>query len=532
MDCEARFLPYHETHAFSPLVLDYISGKEALRPFYRHAPDMSGLRNAIEERMNFPTDRPLLVAAIQKTHAGTELTAKQKANILALSSPQTFTVCTAHQPNIFSGFLYFVYKILHAVRLAEAFREEAPECDFVPVFCIGSEDNDLDELSQFRLHGVKRKWETKQEGAVGRMKVDKGLLDLILQVEAGLGSEPFGHEISQLLRDAYPLGASIADATTMLIQRLFADYGLLVLQPDQPELKRAMIPVFRDELNTQRSFHVVNDTIRQLEPSYKVQVNPREINLFYLEEGGRHRILRDNDSFLVDATARRFTSAEILEELDAHPERFSPNVVLRGLYQETILPNIAFIGGGSEIAYWLELQALFDHYRVPYPMLVLRNSFLLVTPVEAGLLEKSGWTAAALFRSEMELMNDLARQQAGAPLDLRQEIYETIELFRRINGIAGTIDPTLVRHVSALEKKSVDRLRELEKKMLRAEKRKHEVSGQQLRKIRSALFPGNSLQERYENILPYYARYGKDIIDCIHQHSKGLEMVFGLITIR
>lgn len=531
MDCEARFLPYHETHAFSPLVLDYISRNPALRPFYRHAPDISGLRSSIEERMKFPTDRSLLVDAIRKTHAGTELTEKQHANILALSSPQTFTVCTAHQPNIFSGFLYFVYKILHTVSLAEAFREAAPEFNFVPVFCIGSEDNDLDELSQFRLHGVKRKWETKQEGAVGRMKVDKSLLDLILQVEGGLGSEPFGHEIAQILRKAYRLDVCIADATTMLIQQLFAEYGLLVLQPDQPALKRTMIPVFRDELNAQRSFHLVNDTLRQLEPLYKVQVNPREINLFYLEEGGRHRILREDDLFIVDSTARRFTSAEIHAELDAYPERFSPNVVLRGLYQETILPNIAFIGGGSEIAYWLELQALFDHYRVPYPMLVLRNSFLLVTPVEAGMLEKSGWNAADLFRSDMDLMNDLARQHAMKQLDLRQEITETTGLFARINDIAGGIDPTLIRHVSALEKKSVDRLRELEKKMLRAEKRKHEDASRQLRKIRSALFPGMSLQERYENIMPYYARYGKGIIDCIYQHSKGLDMVFGLITI-
>lgn len=520
MECKSRLIGLRESRHFSQIVIDYVEGHRSLNPFYRHRPDMDGIREAIAERRSFPVDRPLLVEAIRRSHGDRDLTEAQQRNLDALLKPNTFTVCSAHQPNVFTGYLYFVYKILHSIRLAEACNEANPDMHFVPVFVLGSEDNDLEELNRIRLDERTLVWETRQTGAVGRMKVDRHLGALIDQVAAHLGGGAGSVETLEILRDAYREGITIADATTRLIDRLFSHYGLLVLQPDQAELKRKMVPVFREDLKTQGSYLVVEKTVKRLEEHHKVQVNPREVNLFYLEEGVRNRIVKRNGGFFVDGMERVFSSATIQEELERHPERFSPNVVLRGLYQESILPNVAFIGGGSEIAYWLELRGLFDHYRVPFPVLVLRNSFLLVGEEQRRMLSDAGWEAADLFRPERELFEQRVRTDTSNRLDLESEIRAIRELYAGIANTAEAVDPTLKQHVAALEKKAVDRLRELEKKMLRAEKRRHEVTGKRLQKVRQALFPNNGLQERHENMIPYIARYGREVIDCIHRNSQ------------
>jgi bacillithiol biosynthesis cysteine-adding enzyme BshC len=518
--CKSRFIGLRESRHFSPLVLDYVEGSRSLNAFYRHRPDMDGIREAITERRTYPVDRPLLVEAIRKSHGDRPLSDAQQANLDALLKPNTFTVCSAHQPNVFSGYLYFVYKILHSISLAEACRAAIPDKQFVPVFVLGSEDNDLAELNRVNIDGVPLVWETRQTGAVGRMTVDSHLLRLIDDMERQLGHLPHAAETVSMLRDAYKEGLDIASSTTRLIDHLFSSYGLLVLQPDQPELKRKMIPVFREEVKNQASYLVVQKTIQKLEQVHKVQVNPREVNLFYLDEGLRSRIVKRNNGFFVDGTTLDYSVSSLITELDKHPERFSPNVILRGLYQESILPNIAFVGGGSEIAYWLELRDLFDHFRVPFPVLVLRNSFLLVGEEQAKMLKQSGWDAAELFKPERELFEESVRQEAAHRLDLETETRRMQEAYRSVASAAEAVDPTLRNHVAALEKKTLDRLKELEKKMLRAEKRKHEVTGKRIQKVRNALFPNTGLQERYENVIPYIAQYGPEVIDCIHRSSK------------
>jgi bacillithiol biosynthesis cysteine-adding enzyme BshC len=530
VDCTARFIPYSDTNQFSPLVLDYIGQHKNLAGFYGHFPSTEGFKKAVEERKKFKTDRGRLVDAIRQTHSGKPMSSLQSRNLEALSRENTFTVCTAHQPNIFSGYLYFIYKTLHAVSLAEELNKQITDAHFVPVFYIGSEDNDLDELSQVNLDEQKLRWETKQTGAVGRMKVDKGLIALVHRIEGRLGVEPHGSEILEIINDSYTEGVTIAEATFRLLNHLFSDYGLLVLQPDRASLKEQMIPLFRDDLNTHLPYHLVERSRAELSKSYKVQVNPREINLFYLEDGSRQRIVKKDQQFIIDGTNKQFTQEEMMQELDNHPERFSPNVVLRGIYQETILPNIAFIGGGSETAYWLELKSLFDHYQVPFPVLVLRNSYVLMSESQEKMLLKTGWKLEDLFHADFDLMNRLVKEKSDHKLSLEQEISVAKQFYGTIRANATAIDKTLEKHVLAIEKKALTHLQNLEKKMLRAEKRKFEAEHRQLQKLKSELFPNNGLQERVENILPYYAKYGKGIIDCIYRHSPAMDMQFGIIS--
>lgn len=531
MNCTSTRLPYRETGAFSKIAMDYIDQAAALKPFFAYSPTLQGLQKAIEARKQFPTNRELLVQELKKQYNGAATSELVAKNIDSLLSTDTFTITTAHQNNIFTGPLYFIYKIIHVIKLADQLKAAEPGKHFVPVFYIGSEDADLDELNHTWVGGEKITWDTKQTGAVGRMKIDKPLIQLIGLMEGQLTVLPAGSEIIASLREFYQEGVTIAAATFGFVNHLFAAYGLIVLQPDNAALKRQMVKLFEDDLLHQTASGIVERSAKKLEEAgYKVQANPREINLFYLLDDKRERIEADDATYKVLNSTLSFGREELLKELNNHPERFSPNVILRGLYQETILPNIAFIGGGGETAYWLQLKDLFDHYQVPFPILVLRNSFLVVESKWQKAISKLGFTVEDFFLPEQELMNKLVARESKNATTLNGAMSELEKLYESFRKQAGAVDSTLEKHVEALKTKTVYRLQELEKKMLRAEKRKFADQQRQIRTIKEHLFPGNGLQERKDNVSYYYAKWGKPFLEQLYAHSLGLEQEFVVLT--
>ncbi|RFM28925.1 bacillithiol biosynthesis cysteine-adding enzyme BshC [Deminuibacter soli] len=531
MEAKHTYLSYEETGYYSKIVIDYLQQHPQLQPFYQDAPTREGLAEAMAERRKFAGHRDTLVAALHQQYASLEVAPALANNINALLSNDTFTITTAHQPNIFTGPLYFIYKILHTIKLAEFCTKEFPGARFVPVYYMGSEDADLDELGSITLDGKKYNWQTKQTGAVGRMKVDKAFLALVTEMEGQLGILPHAAEIIGLFKQYYTAGTTIQQATLGLVNALFGTYGLVVLVPDEPALKAVFKPVIKRELLEGFSHKEVAVTVAELEKNYKVQAAGRELNLFYLINDRRERIERNGDHFEVVGLNLRFTAEEILAELDHHPGRFSPNVILRGVFQETVLPGIAFIGGGGELAYWLELKRVFAAAGVPYPVLVLRNSFLLVNGKWQEQLQKLGITAAEAFQPEHELMNTIVQQHGTQKIGLNGELGKVKELYRQISETAGAVDVSLQQHVAALQTRAVQKLEELEKKMLRAEKRKHSTTQRQLSHLKAALFPNDNLQERVENMAGVYALYGQALLNMLLQQSPALEQEFVILFI-
>lgn len=537
MDCIATRIPYRQTNHFSKTILDYIDQAAALKPFFAYPPSLQGIRKAIEDRKQFNYDRAVLVQELKKQYAPVALSEKTRKNIDLLSEANTFTFTTAHQNNIFTGPLYFIYKILHTIKLAEFCKTHLPEYNFVPVFYIGSEDADLDELNHIYVDGQKLVWHTKQTGAVGRMKVDKELLKLLGLMEGQLSVLPLGSEIVKLMKESYKEGDTIQTATFKIVNELLGKYGLVVLLPDNAELKRQMIPIFKDDLLHQTASDIVEKTADRLDKAgYKVQANPREINLFYLKGNTRERIEKRNVQnspqgveWTVLTTQLSFKEDELLGELNEHPDRFSPNVILRGLYQETILPNLAFIGGGGETAYWLQLKDLFNHYKVPFPMLVLRNSFLIAEKKWQERIAKLGFTIEDFFLSEQELMNRVVMHESRNEVKLNGSLTELEKMYESFKKQAAAVDSTLEKHVEALKLRTVQRLQELEKKMLRAEKRKFTDQQRQISTIKEHLFPGHGLQERLENFSYYYAKWGRGFIHKLYEHSLNLEQEFVIL---
>lgn len=526
----AQQIPYAQTKVFSTIVTGYVAKEAALQTFYQHSPDISGIKNALKERMKFDTNRTVLVNRLKDQYTGIPLNGKVQANIEGLLQENTFTITTAHQPNIFTGHLYFIYKILHAVKLAEELTQQIPDCNFVPVYYMGSEDADLDELGEVTINGKKYIWETSQAGAVGRMKVDNAFINLMDAIEGQLLVEPYGKEIMDRLRNAYRIHTTIEQATFELVHELFAAYGLLVLLPDNAALKKEFAPIIRKELEEQFSNKAVTETMSSFPAEYKVQAAGREINLFYLKEDSRERIEKLNGQWSIVNSSTRFKDHSIFEELENHPERFSPNVILRPVFQEMILPNIAFIGGGGELAYWLELKKVFEAVQVPYPVLVLRNSFMLVNKKAAKKIESLHMNAIDFFKPTHVLMLQLVQQSSELQLQLEEEKKKLAALYQTINQVAAAVDITLQKHTEALFKNALKKIEQLEKKMLLAEKKKYEAQQRQVEKIKASLFPGNQLQERVDNLLPYYARYGASFIEMIYTHSGNFQQEFCIIS--
>lgn len=531
MDKGVEYISYDKTGSFSKLMIDYANGDEKLTPFFSYPASLQGVEQAIEGRKSFKTNRQLLVDELRKQYEGIDLTQKQDDNLTSLLNDNTYTVCTAHQPVIFTGPLYTIYKIIHAIKLADTLSQQLSKHKFVPVFYMGSEDADLDELGQIHINGEKLIWETKQTGAVGRMKVDKALLKMIERLEGELAITESGKQLTSLFKQAYTEGSTIQQATLILLNELFKDFGLLVLIPDNSALKAEFASVVKRELTEQFSHSLVEETSKRLGEHYKQQAVGRDINLFYLTSDKRARIEKENDRFVVVDTGLSFSPEEMSAEVDAHPDRFSGNVILRPLFQETILPNVVFIGGGAEVAYWLELKAVFESADVPYPALLVRNSFMLLNSKEREQLQKLGFDKIDLCKSKDELINTLVARDSDKQLTLATEKDQLNAFYQSLQQTAGAIDTTLADHTAALQKLSLQKIDALEKKMLRAEKRKFDAEQRQITKLKEQLFPKDSLQERVENFSSFYAAYGTDLFRLIYDASLSLEQKFCIASL-
>ena len=556
MKFNATPISYRSTGLFSALINDYIETKGTAQSFVNYAASKEGYKKAIEQRASFPTNRKVLVEVLQNQYTqlakevndasvlnnnnnnalNNSLNTKEafklvNDNVNLLSKENTYTVTTAHQPNIFTGPLYFFYKILHTIQLAAELKKQFPQHNFVPVYYMGSEDADLQEVGSYTLAGEAYHWNTKQKGAIGRMKVDDELIKLLQNLEGYWLVQPAGKEALQVLKQAYQKGKTISEATLALVHAFFGKYGLVVLQPDDTKLKSLFIEVMEKELRTGFSQKAIQPTKEKLASTYHVQSDGRDLNLFYLKENTRARIDKQGASYIVVDTEMRFTEEEIVKELHAHPDRFSPNVILRGVYQETILPGIAFIGGGGELAYWMELKNVFNEVKVHYPILQLRNSFMFMNEKQTAHWNSLDFSLEDLFKPMLELELDYVKNQTKENLALTNHIASLNDLYASIQQDVIKIDTSLGDHAKNLLIQAQKKLALLEKKMIRAEKRKQQTSIDRIKAIKGSLFPKNSLQERVENFSEWVGAYGWDWVEAVLENSTTLNPSFTIITI-
>jgi bacillithiol biosynthesis cysteine-adding enzyme BshC len=345
-----------------------------------------------------------------------------------------------------------------------------------------------------------------------------------------LGSGKNAEAIKKLFQESYLNHSNLAKATHYLANELFGEYGLVILDADNQDLKRTFIPYIKEELIQQTSHKRVLETAEKLK-NYTIQVNPREINLFYLEDDLRERIILENGKYKVNNTKTAFSESEILSLLENHPEKFSPNVIMRPLYQEVILPNLCYIGGGGEIAYWLELKSFFDAVKVTFPILLLRNSALLATEKQATKADKLGLSWSDLFSKQKDLVNTKTAQLSEFPIDFVPQKELLRKQFENLYEIAHQTDKSFSGAVKAQEAKQTKGLENLEKRLLKAQKRKHSEELERITDLQNELFPNQSLQERQANFSEFYIENGESLIPQLLNQLKPLDGNFNIIIL-
>ncbi|MBY0245079.1 MAG: bacillithiol biosynthesis cysteine-adding enzyme BshC [Sphingobacteriaceae bacterium] len=518
---KAKYISYQETHAFSKLVLDYVNENDFLKSFYSYRPDINGLKAAIENR-NFTGNRLALVEVLKNQYQKINPNELVLNNIQLLEKPNTFTVTTGHQLNLFTGPLYFIYKIVSTINLALELKLAFPDQNFVPIYWMATEDHDFEEINHVNVEDAHIRWTQKTTGATGRLDT-KSITEAVNAYKGYLGISENGKKLAKIIEKAYLTHANLADATQYLVNSLFDKYGLVIVNADDSKLKKQFAAIIKKDITERHSEKNIKASSAELDKKgYKTQVNGREINFFYLKNDLRERIVFQDNRYKINHTEISFSKDEILDEINQYPERFSPNVVMRPLYQESILPNIAYIGGGAEVSYWMQLKANFDFYKVDFPVLLLRNSVLLIDKRSTENIYSLGLKFEDVFLSIDELKEKWIKQNSDAKLCLTDEKQAINAIFEKIKLQAYKADKTLDASTESAKIKTDKLLSNLEKKLLRAEKRKHETALNQIENLKNRLFPKQTLQERVFNIAPMYVNYGEDFLSSLIENLEPL----------
>lgn len=519
-------ISYRDTGRFSQLVTDYLEDAPPLREFYRERPDVRGLQAAATARSFDPAARMVLCEVLEKQYAGMDVGPQIRASLQALRKDRALTVTTGHQLGLFTGPLYVPFKILNVVRLAR--QCSTPERPVVPVFWMATEDHDRPEIDHAWVNGTKVQWPGATAGAVGRLKLD-GIVPVLEQVDPLLGMGSHADELRALLHRCYRPEHDLATATRLFVDALFGRFGVVVIDGDDPALKRVFAPIMREELLNNVAERTVHYADQRLAAHWKTQAHARPINLFYLRPGNRSRIELEGDRYQVLDGGPSFNLDELLAELDAHPERFSPNVLMRPVYQEAILPNIAYVGGGGELAYWFQLKWLFQALQVPMPVLMLRTSAAFLAPKDRERMGVLGLTPKELFMPLDGLRKRVAKERASFSVSLLQEKENVKRFHADLQKRSAAADATLAGMVAAMEQRALRGIDRLEEKFVRAAKREQELPLQRLERIHERLFPGGGLQERRENFMPWYAREGPAFFDRLLAELDPLDPHFSVL---
>ncbi|HRP85202.1 MAG TPA: bacillithiol biosynthesis cysteine-adding enzyme BshC [Saprospiraceae bacterium] len=525
-----RKIPFDQVGQFSAFDHLYAREHDSFKDLLAYMPDMDSIGKIVDARKKMAFDRKTIHSILIDRYRENGISGREEL-IDSLLDENTFTVVTAHQPYLFGGPLYFILKILSTVKLAAQAKDAYPQLNFVPVFYIGGEDHDLDECNHVTIFGKKVSWTTSQIGPVGRMTTDD--LDTALnEVQEILGNNENALYLTGLLKQSYAPGTNINRAISRFIDALLKDFPLLILDADSKIGKEAFKGIIREEVMSgvaESLIHPQQELMKNI--GLKPQAFVRPINFFYFNPEGRNRIERAGEGFEIVNTSLHFTVEEMECEIDLYPERFSPNVVMRPLYEEFLLPNVAYVGGGGELAYWADRKLLFEHFGVPMPLLVRRDSMMVLDGGSAKRMYKLGVDVADLFKEPNTLRAEFLARHAEGGISLSRESAQLSELIREIQAKVAGVDPSLKGFVGAETSVFFKTMAHIEARFRKSLSAKHDVELQQLASLQQKFFPDNGLQERVESFLSFFVREGNEFFRKIYECADPLDFQFKILEL-
>ena len=511
-------MPLEATGQYSPILLDYLAGKESLRSFYGNKPHLAGIEQQIAKRRSFPLkQRKLLQNVLREQYKDLSLSTQAKAHLDALADANTFVITTGQQLNICTGPLYFPFKAITALSLAHFLKKAYPRYHFVPLFWMHSEDHDTEEINHLYLSGQGYEAPLKKGGPVG-------LISSATVAEL-LRSLPF---CLPAFLEAYTQQSQLVGATRQLLHTLFGEMGLLTLDPMDARLKKSLIPVLKADLrgSISEAFREQTQALQSL--GYPAQLSERASHFFYLREGHRGSLFEDQKEILAKSSPKetlhtkslpQATKAslekELLESIAQYPERLSPSAALRPLYQELILPSIAYVAGPSEIAYWMQLGRIFEEHKVPMPVLVPRFFGALIPATKARKCQKLRLHWKDLFLPSKTLHKKLL--PVLEEYRFEKEKKQIDHLFKDIEAQLVRLDPSLRSYVHRQAEASLLPIERIEDKLRKRLLSRSKDLQESLHALQSTIKPGGIAQERRLNLMPFLVEAPDLLSELVHQ---------------
>ncbi|MCC5917086.1 MAG: bacillithiol biosynthesis cysteine-adding enzyme BshC [Cryomorphaceae bacterium] len=504
----------------------YLRGEIPQSCFHRRSSPEGFMDQAKEKQQNFAHQtRVLLVSVLERQYQRCNQNIAPldavRDNLEALKLRNTMTVTTGHQLCLGGGPLYSFYKIYDAIVTAKKMTAMGSGFRFVPVFWMASEDHDWAEVNHLYFRDKKIVWDKKVEGTVGRVSTEGA--DVIWEkISNLLGNGKVKSDIQSRWENAYLRHGNFADATRQWAHDLFGAEGLVILDADDCELKKEMIPLVKEELFANGFKSEVEKTNAILQSAgLPTQAYAAPINIFYIGAGKREYVEKSGDNWVLGD--QNFNREELLDELENFPERFSPNVILRPVFQEMILPNVAYIGGPGELAYWFQLKGIFDRRNLPFPILQLRKGFALLTAKDWRQYEKID---CDLLEKDPKLWKRAwVEKHSKMPLHLVEEKNILKRMFDHLEVVAEKTDYSMIGAVKAQRAKQSKGLLNLEKKLMRAEKRKHTEAIAHIDSFMSVMYPEGIPQERHDSLWQWWEAFGQNPLQKLKEDGEFVVIV-------
>ena len=529
------------------LFLDYLYEFENVQEYFKHnfrdKDDYLPLFKSISESKKSKQFNLSLILKNQYSSLQ-NVSEKTSRNIELLDKEKTIAVVTGQQLGILGGPLYTIYKIITAIRLANQYTERYDEFKFVPVFWLEGDDHDFNEVrsvnlldSENQVLTIGYKEEINDDDAkqsIGNINFDEALNDFFSNYETGLKESDFKNELLLKLKECYQVGKSFKQSVKELLFWLFDEYGLIIFDPQDIKVKSLLKPIFQKEINdftlhTQKLIQVS----AKLEELYHAQVKVKPVNLFYHTDDGRYSVEPVDDIFKLRRKRKQFTKDEILAEIENSPERFSPNVLLRPICQDYLLPTGFYIGGPSEISYFAQVTPLYDFYDIITPIIYPRSSVTLIEKNIGAALDKYDLTMNDIFLGLDELKEKVIAELSENNMDkaIKDALIEIDLTFDKLKENLFVVDKTLVDASARYRERVISSINELKSKAIKAQETKHETTIRQLTRISNLLYPLGNLQEREINFTYFYNKYGKDFMRKIYDDISVTEFEHQIISL-
>jgi bacillithiol biosynthesis cysteine-adding enzyme BshC len=517
-------IPFHKIKQFSKRDIAYTCGDHNLIDRLPYPPTLDGIIQSAAERGEKYVNRELIYDQLKRQLKHMPLSERQESNLEKLKEKNCFTITTAHQPVILTGPLYVIYKALSAIKLATQLNEYQSDFTFVPIFIVGGEDHDFEEIRRTHIFNQPVQLDTDHQGGpVGKIPSET-ILTVVRELKVKFERDPKGLELLNEMEQAFESNEFLVQSTQSILSRIFGNLGLLVLNMSVQPLKKAFVPIIKHEILNRPSRRLVELDQKELEEAgYEKQAFAREVNFFDIKDDQRSQIQwnAEKELFIKDNDKLRCSHQEMEHLITKEPERFSPNVIMRPIFQSFILPDAAYVGGGGELAYWMERVRQFHEFQVHFPVLIRRMSIALLGPGESEQFKDLGFELEEITKDIEELKKAFVRMKEEPSLSAERE--KILLLFKQIAEQVSGIDPSLKGKVIGISKSTDNNLMGLEKRMISSLKKKYNQAISKVEKLKNKIHPDHGLQERKENILSYYSRSKTDFIDTLLRETEVLQ---------